>query len=146
MVFVPCFNFHNAGVVIGRLTLPRLFRAGYTRCMCNIRNMFVLLLCLVIPLQGVAAVVVAASCPMATQMVVEEVVTVHDCRGDVDPMTKSDKSCKSGHECPCGGHCLFFPLALLHSFAPVTADHVSQLDPTIFAFTPAAVWRPPIHL
>lgn len=115
--------------------------------MCNIRTFLALLLCFVIPLQGVAAVVMsAAACPAAAQVVVEELSAAHACGGDDAAQQTNGKVCKVGHECPCGGHCLFFPLALLHSFVPVTADHVSQLDPTIFAFTPATVWRPPIQL
>ncbi len=115
----------------------------------SIRTILALLLCFVIPLQGLAAVVEAAMpCGRTAEIVVAPMTTAvgHDCNDDVAARAKNGKVCKVGHECPCGGQCLFFPLALLHSFSPVAADHISPLDPIILAFTPATVWRPPIPL
>ena len=113
--------------------------------------MLVLLLCLVMPLQGVAAVVMASACPTVVSSVAEEqAVDYADCDGAdpaMDPMPKDGKVCKVGHECPCGGLCLFTPLAL-GSFAPapVAVVHLSRLNSPVHAFPPASVWRPPIQL
>lgn len=118
--------------------------------MCNFRNVLVLLLCLVIPLQGVAAVVMAATaCPMVKQMAKERSVShEHDCCDEAEPVTNANggKVCKVGHECPCGGQ--YVPVSLtLQSFAPVVnVKHLSQLDSPLFSFPPASVWRPPIEL
>ena len=118
--------------------------------MCNFRNLLVLLLCLVIPMQGVAAVVMAAAeCPMVKQMAKEHPVS-HEHGGcdEAEPATNTNggKVCKVGHECPCGGQYVSVSLAL-QSFAPVAdVKHLSQLDFLLFSFPPASVWRPPIEL
>ncbi len=64
------------------------------------------LLCLSIPLQGIAGVCMAASpCPMDQEMMAmsadigHEAAMEHDCCNDADTFAKTGKMCKTGQDC-----------------------------------------------
>lgn len=115
------------------------------------RTLLLLILCLVLPLQGVAAVVAfEPRCPMAMPAcadaeAVSDDAATRDCCNDADTVAKTGKLCKTGQECSSGAQCLLLP-PVAHAVAPVAAERFALLSPFIPSLFPAGLWRPPTQL
>ncbi len=116
------------------------------------RRLLVLVLCLLMPLQGFAAVQVAsAPCPMqammamdsdATGMVDSPVDAMQDCCNDAATFERTGQACKTGQDCTA-------PAAWMPPFPPVEFKAQAAQDltaPVWRSLPPGAttrLWRPP---
>lgn len=104
------------------------------------------LLCLTIPVQGVAAAhAFKHPCPMEQAghtMMMEAADAEGDCCNDPVTVVKTGKLCKAGQECPVSGSCL--PALTATSTSPRVASRaVAFPRPFLLLLSPASVWRPP---
>lgn len=116
------------------------------------RLFLLMLLCLAIPLQGIASVHMrSAPCPMEqsdnmAQMQMadmdQQAMADHDCCNDADTAAKTGKMCKTGQDCPVSA---LYPASvgssLSLSVAPTT--QYPSLVLTVRTFDASSVWRPP---
>lgn len=117
----------------------------------NMRTLLLLILCLVLPLQGFAALVAfEPHCPMAMPAcadaeAVSDDAMARDCCNDADTAAKTGKLCKTGQECSSGAQCLLLP-PVVHAVAPAATERFALISPFIRTLSPAGLWRPPAHL
>jgi hypothetical protein len=114
-----------------------------------LRRLVIVLFCLALPLQGVAAAFAAnAACPdeamMTEQLVAGElsVDDLHDCCNDVETIARTGKPCKTGQQChvPAGSVVPDVPHVTHVPPAHAVADLGASAPPaSVFA----APWRPP---
>lgn len=116
------------------------------------RRLLVLVLCLLMPLQGFAAVQVAsAPCPMqammamdsdATGMVDSPVDAMQDCCNDAATFERTGQACKTGQACTAPA--VWMPPVAVPRFEPLAA--AAPPTPILRARAPgapASLWRPP---
>jgi hypothetical protein len=111
----------------------------------RILNLFLItLLCLAIPLQGVARVMtVETACPAKLDgMTTDDSVHNKNCCNDIDTVAKTGQHCKAEQDCQ--------PTSLgminqLESplIASVGAEKISPPNAFALTFDPSATWRPP---
>ncbi|MDP2017325.1 hypothetical protein [Hydrogenophaga sp.] len=100
------------------------------------RRLLVLILCLLMPLQGFAALQVAAApCPMQGMMTMDMGATnmadaMEDCCNDLATFERTGQACKTGQECTA-------PAVWMPPFQPVEFKALAAQDLT------APVWRSP---
>lgn len=117
-----------------------------------LRLILLYLLCLAIPLQGIAGIAVAEPpCPMeqATSgdaMSASNMPSVmQDCCNDADTSAKTDKACKPGQQCQSSGQ--YSALALNnHSTAPVQAVRIACVVFSVHSVDSSSLWRPPSQI
>lgn len=116
------------------------------------RLFLLMLLCLAVPLQGLADVhMLSAPCPMEQsdhmaqmQMVDMDAQTMadHDCCNDAETAAKTGKMCKTGQDCPVSA---LYPASLVISLSVAVAP--ATLHPSLVlsvrSFNASSVWRPP---
>jgi len=109
------------------------------------RILICLLLCLAIPVQGFAGMVLHANaCPMqnATSEAAPEACPMKHCCNDAETYGKTGKACKTGQQCQAGYQ---FPNSLPLIQSPIASKsmpiaHVARFVPV---FDPSGIWRPP---
>jgi hypothetical protein len=109
------------------------------------------MLCLAIPLQGIAGIaVIKTSCPMK-QMSVDTMSTsamtpaMPDCCNDANTFAKTGKACKSGQQCQSNNP--FSALILNYQFSTsVQTVHLPHAVTAIHSLDPSSVWRPPSQI
>lgn len=107
------------------------------------RRLLILLLCLLLPWQGLAlAHAPEPPCPMAqTQAADDEHGAGHDCCAD-DEGSDAGRRCKPGQECSGGSHML--PARALPPLFAQPAESAAGASLEIRdLFRPDGVWRPP---
>ncbi len=116
------------------------------------RLSLLMLLCLAVPIQGIADVhMLSAPCPMEqsdhiTQMQMAGMDTQdmadHNCCNDAETVAKTGEMCKTGQDCPVSA---LYPASLVISLsvamAPATLH--SSLVLSVRSFDASSVWRPP---
>lgn len=115
------------------------------------RIILILLLCLTIPIQGMAGVLAAESaCPMAqaaSSMAMEDMDSgqAHDCCTGTH--LSGNKTCDTGQDCKFCGHIALNVQQIAESVAAIMlAEDFSAPQAFVPAFTPSGVWRPPALL
>lgn len=122
--------------------------------MLKFRLFLLTLLCLAIPLQGMASVhMLAAPCPMEqsdgmAQMEMSEMdqqtasAADHDCCNDAETTAKTGKMCKTGQDCPVSAQ---YPASLPPSphLAVELSTQYLALVLSVRSFDASSVWRPP---
>jgi hypothetical protein len=112
------------------------------------------LLCLAIPLQGMAGVrMLSEPCPMEqsehmAHMQMSDMdqqtvnMTEHDCCNDADTAAKTGKMCKTGDHCPFSAQ---YPPSVVSSFFLSVEQNTlyPSLVLTVRSFDANSVWRPP---
>lgn len=107
------------------------------------------LLCLALPLQGMAGVRMAASpCPMEQEMMAmstdqqDMAAMDHDCCNDAATAAKTGKMCKTSQDCQVSVQYLVIPQ---FSIALPSADsaHYPSIALSVQSFDASSVWRPP---
>jgi hypothetical protein len=111
----------------------------------RILNLFLItLLCLAIPLQGVARVMTTeTACPAKLSgMATDDTSDTHNCCNDVDTVAKTGQHCKAEQDCQ--------PTSLgminqMESLLPasVGTEKISLANTFALTFDPSATWRPP---
>lgn len=117
------------------------------------RLFLLMLLCLAVPLQGIANVhMLSAPCPMeqsdpmAQKMQMADMdaqaMADHDCCNDAETVAKTGKMCKMGQDCPVSA---LYPASLAASLSlPVAPAAVHpSLVLSVRSFDASSVWRPP---
>lgn len=116
------------------------------------RLFLLMLLCLAIPLQGIAGVhMLSAPCPMEqsggmAQMQMadmdQQAMADHDCCNDADTAAKTGKMCKTGQDCPVSA---LYPASVVSSLPPSVAPTTQypSLVLSVRTFDASSVWRPP---
>ncbi len=118
------------------------------------RLFLLMLLCLAVPLQGIANVhMLSAPCPMeqpdrmaqtkmANMDMDIQTMVDHDCCNDIETITKTGKVCKTGQDCPVSAlYPASFAASLSVPLAPATLH--SFLVLSVRSFDASSVWRPP---
>lgn len=119
------------------------------------RLVLLMLLCLAVPLQGIAGIhMLSAPCPMEQsdsmgpmQMADMEpqAMADHDCCNDAQTATKTGKMCKTSQDCPVSTlYPANFGSSLSLSAGPVT--QYPSLVLSVRTFDPSSVWRPPTRV
>lgn len=108
-------------------------------------NLFLItLLCIAIPLQGIASMVVTKTpCPAeAVDMASMDTDHEHSCCNDADTVAKTGKPCKAEQDCQTAS-----PGLIDQADNPLSAaigSHHSLLNSrSALSFDPSATWRPP---
>jgi hypothetical protein len=110
------------------------------------RALLILLLCLTIPFQGVAAShAFKAPCPMEQMghaMAMDDGDLDRDCCNDPVTAAKTGQLCKVGQECPTGGIGILVRAALAESpgISSLTISFPPTLSPSPNL---SSIWRPP---
>lgn len=109
-----------------------------------------MLLCLAVPLQGIAGVhMMSAPCPIeqldqTAQMadMDTQAMSDHDCCNDVKTIAKTGKMCKTGQDCPVSA---LYPasFAVLSVVATAPATLYPSFVLSVRSFDAFSVWRPP---
>lgn len=116
------------------------------------RLFLLMLLCLAVPLQGIAGIhMLSAPCPMEqpdtmAQMQMADMdqhaMADHDCCDEADAPAKTGKACNMGQDCPVSA---LYPASFVASLslpaAPVT--RYPSLVLPVRSFDASSVWRPP---
>jgi hypothetical protein len=115
------------------------------------RLFLLMLLCLAVPLQGIAGMrMLSAPCPMESghmaQMQIadmdQQAMADHDCCNDAETVAKTGKMCKTGQDCQVS---VLYPASRVSSLslpvAPAT-QYLSLVLP-VRSFDASSVWRPP---
>lgn len=118
----------------------------------KLRLFLLMLLCLAIPLQGVAGVhMLSAPCPMeqsggtaqATMADMDQqAMADHDCCNDAETAAKTGKMCKTGQDCPVSA---LYPASFVSSL-PLSVAPTMQYPSLVLSvrtFEASSVWRPP---
>lgn len=115
--------------------------------MCRFRTILTLLLCLTIPIQGMAGVfAAAATCPMAQtashmSMADMDSGQAHDCcTGAHSP---GSKTCDTGQDCSYCGHIALTVQQRAEPVVALLAEDFSAPQAFLLTFPPFGVWRPP---
>lgn len=112
------------------------------------RRLLALVLCLLIPLQGFAALqVVAVPCPMQSGMTMSVDVSdladaLQDCCNDAAAFERTGQACKPGQNHAAPAACMP-PLQTLEfqvQAAPLLSETVWRAPPPV---QPSRIWRPP---
>ncbi len=113
----------------------------------SVRAILILLICLTLPLQGLAlAQASEPPCPMAQAHHGDAGDSGDagdaDCCNDAGDLAATGKACKSGQECSASSYSL--PAKLLVCAPRGVSGRVAAVPPLLLpAFAPADVWRPP---
>lgn len=116
------------------------------------RRLLILVLCLLMPLQGFAALQVAAApCPMEGMMAMEDGTSgmaqtladaMEDCCNDLATFQHTGQACKTGQAC--AAPAVWMPPVGVPRFEPLAA--AAPPTPTLRTRAPgvpASLWRPP---
>ncbi|MGK2914559.1 MAG: hypothetical protein ACSLE5_08930 [Porticoccaceae bacterium] len=112
------------------------------------RLVLVCFLCLAIPLQGIASVVVAQPlCLIEGNQSSNRVDAgeAQSCCQDAATFVKTGKPCKAGQECLSSGQCSLSHHGAI-SALPLPSSHFPRLRLFTEAFDLVAIWRPPTLL
>lgn len=118
----------------------------------KLRLFLLMLLCVAVPLQGIAGVhMLSAPCPMEqsvgmAQMQIadmdQQAMADHDCCNDAETAAKTGKMCKTGQDCPVSA---LYPASSISSL-PLSVAPTTQylsLVLSVRTFDASSVWRPP---
>ena len=110
------------------------------------RLLLCLLLCLAIPVQGIAGIIAFNTlCPMQHPAMARAVDAseLPPCCNDADTFAKTGKACKTGQQCQSTSS--QYPSSVLVIQAPLVVQPLWLARLALFApsFDPSGVWRPP---
>ena len=111
-----------------------------------LRLLLVVLISVVIPVNGFAAVPVSP-CPMQTQDATAATIAsmsaaVDDCCLDMDTPSSQGKSCKPSQACSLGGMLFVLP-ASFQIFPPIAGMALAHYVSPFFSEPTASIWHPP---
>ena len=110
------------------------------------RLLLCILLCLAIPVQGIAGVIAFNTlCPMQHPAMAQAVDAseLPPCCNDADTFSKTGKTCKTGQQCQSAGSQYLGSGLIIQTLPTLQPVWFARFAKFVPALDPSGVWRPP---